>query len=200
MATLGAVGCSLFYKDGASVATSIGIGYLVGAVGVVSSFLVRNLPGNFGSTRPGLAVELVIHLVGAYVMLTGQSYATTLIKGIATFGLLNALFGILKPSNFAEIWGLKESDAKDETVSFLARTVSFAIAAPCVTILALLFDVTPSQAVGYGSLTLLLMLVIETLITSEVASLKLQKEPIYYWMAFLGGLCAVVALPGVSGA
>lgn len=160
----------------------LGIGYIVGAVGVTSSFVINDLPGKFRFIKSGLAAGLFIHVIGAYAMLTDEPYAFKAIKAIASFGLVNALFGIIKPIAFASIWGLRETDATHKTVSFMAKTVSFFIAASCVSMVALLLEISPSQAMGYGSAVFVAMLLTEVLITREIGALEIHSRPIYTWI------------------
>lgn len=134
VATLGVMGVAMSIM-GASPQTSIGLAYATGALGVLST-LGQDFPARFGFTTPGLVFELVIHVVAAGLLLNNFKGCHQIVSGIASFGLVNSIFGLFLPVRFAGVWGLTKKDGM--RVQQLTRNVASAICASCLTTLLIL--------------------------------------------------------------
>jgi hypothetical protein len=149
VATLGTTGLAM--SLGQPIEKAIGMAYGVGAFGVLS-LLVRGFPRKFGFTTAGLILELGVHLLAAAILLLPEKIALPIqiVQGIACFGLMNGLVGMLKPVTFAGAWGLSATDSRRLAIQRVTRGVAIGIAASCVTTLLLLGNYDVDSSIVYG--------------------------------------------------
>jgi len=172
---------------------ALGAGITTITLGDMVRAYLNDFPGKYGMNRIGMIVTILFQAATVHSLLTGQEYAVPLTMALCLYGVVNAVWGALFPTQFATTWGIHEEDI-DVGYQHVLRLYSWSLLAFCALTLALLKDVDPLQALAYTGIVELLGLISRNFITKEPTELGMKTGPQYAWMTGVAILVGSILL------
>jgi len=178
--SIGLMGLILFFGDHGSsrINKALALSYLP-----FSLSLLRNMWSGIAAKvqqpRSSMWFGIAVNTGLSLALLTEARYALVAAKIWSVFIILNGIFFIANPKSAVEAWGVQGTTT--EVDLYLMQAYGFLLCHGHVIVLALIYDILPIQAFGYGMLCWCAMFLKFNLWSFENQKLNLRIGPQIFW-------------------